>query len=160
MATLRRHDLPAELVAVVRRGWRIIDGAVLLSSWYESYHGDRATFPAVTDYEAAVNGRGIPDLDLPDDSSVRVPALLRAGMAFAWSALHMQNKQFPDIEVSAYVSVSPTLFDPDYFTGNVTFCAVRPDERPYINQAMLKDEIVAALSSTDCVLPLEQAPGR
>ena len=28
----------------------------MLSSWYESYHGDRATFPTVMDYNVAVMG--------------------------------------------------------------------------------------------------------
>jgi hypothetical protein len=152
--TLRRHDLTPELDAVVRHGWRVIDEAVLLSAWYESYHGDRSTFPQVMDYEVAVNGRAIPDLDLAEDRHVRVPALLRRGMAFAWRALHAQHNQFPDIAMSAYISVSPTLFDPDYFTGNVTFTAVRPGERPYIDRAFLSAEIVAAIRTADCVLDL------
>jgi hypothetical protein len=154
LGTLRRNDLMPDLEAVVKRGWQIVDEAVLLSSWFESYHGDRSTFPGVMDYEIAVNGRGIPDFDLPEDGRVRVPRLLRRGMAFAWSALHVQNNQFPDIELSAFVSVSPTLFDPDYFTGNVTFCAVRPSERPYIDRVFLNDELVAAIFTTDCVIDL------
>ena len=44
LRTLRRNDLTPELDAVVRQGWRIIDGALLLSRWYDSYHGDRSTF--------------------------------------------------------------------------------------------------------------------
>ncbi|EEP71891.1 hypothetical protein MCAG_02218 [Micromonospora sp. ATCC 39149] len=155
LETLRRHDLTPELDTVVRHGWRIIDGAVLLASWYESYHGDRLTFSEAMDYEVAVNGRGIPDLDLTEDRYVRVPRLLRRGMAFAWSALRMQHSQFPDIEVSAYVSISPTLFDPDYFTGNVTFCAMRYGERPYIAQELVNDEIVAAIFTKDCVFDLD-----
>lgn len=155
LGTLSRHELTPELDVVVRQGWRIVDGAVLLSSWYESYHGDRSTFSETMDYEVAVNGRGIPDLDLTEDRYVRVPRLLRRGMAFAWSALHVQHSQFPDIEMSAYVSVSPTLFDAEYFTGNVTFCSVRHGERPYIDRELLKDEIVAAIFTRDCVLDLD-----
>jgi hypothetical protein len=150
--TLRRSDLMPELDAVVRHGWRIVDGAVLLSSWHDSYHGSRSVFPETMDYEIAVNGRGIPDLDLSEDMRVRLPLLLRRGAAFAWSALRAQLKQFPDIEVAAYVTISPTLFDPDYFTGNTTFCTVRPGERPYITQQLLdNDEIVAAAFTNDCV---------
>ncbi|WP_329049131.1 hypothetical protein OG738_40895 [Amycolatopsis sp. NBC_01488] len=155
LRTLRRHDLTPELDAVVRQGWRIIDGAVLLSCWYDSYHGDRLTFSQIMDYEVAVNGRGIPDLDLTEVRNDRVPKLLRRGIAFAWRALHVQQHQFPDIEMSAYISVSPTLFDANYFTGNVTFCAVRTGERPYIDRELLKDEIVAAIFSRDCVIDLD-----
>jgi hypothetical protein len=155
LRTLRRHDLTPELDSVVRQGWRIIDGAVLLSCWCDSYHGDRSAFSQIVDYEAAVNGRGIPDLDLTEDRTERVPKLLRRGMGFAWRALYVQRRQFPNIEMSAYISVSPTLFDADYFTGNVTFCAVRTGERPYIDRELLKDEIVAAMFSTDCVIDLD-----
>ncbi|MFJ9779104.1 hypothetical protein ACIRSS_05950 [Amycolatopsis sp. NPDC101161] len=86
LRTLRRDDLTPELDAVVRQGWRIIDGALLLSRWYDSYHGDRSTFSQVVDYEVAVNGRGVPDLDLTEGRNKRVPKLLRRGMAFAWRA--------------------------------------------------------------------------
>lgn len=155
LRTLRRHDLTPELDAVVRQGWRIIDGAVLLSCWYDSYHGDRSTFSQLMDYEVAVNGRGIPDLDLTEDRNERVPKLLRRGMTFAWRALHVQRHQFPNVEMSAYISVSPTIFDADYFTGNVTFCAVRPGEGPYIDREFLKDEIVVEIVSSDCVIDLD-----
>ncbi|WP_199510608.1 hypothetical protein [Nucisporomicrobium flavum] len=154
LSTLRRHDLTPELDAVVKQGWRVVGGAVLLSAWYDSYHGDRSTFPHVMDHEVAVNGRGIPDLDLTEAQRERVPALLRRGIAFSWSALHVQHQQLPDVEMSAYVSVSPALFDADYFTGNVTFCAVRHGERSYIAREFLKDEIVVAIFTRDCVLDL------
>lgn len=126
----------------------------MLSSWYDSYHGDRKTFPHIMDYEVAVNGRGIPDLDLTESRNERVPELLRRGIAFGWSALHVQHHQFPDVEMSAYVSASPTLFDADYFTGNVTFCAIRDGGRPYIDREYLKGEIVAAIFTRDCIVDL------
>ncbi|WP_273938065.1 hypothetical protein [Kutzneria chonburiensis] len=52
-------------------------------------------------------------------------------MAFAEAALKRAEKDLPHVEVVAYVSVSPTLFDPDRYTGNVTFCAVRQGDPPY-----------------------------
>jgi len=48
----------------------------------------------------------------------------------------------------------PTLVDPDYFTGNVTFCTRRPGQLAYIEPGRLADEIVTALFTEDCEKPL------
>ncbi|MFC0548099.1 hypothetical protein [Kutzneria chonburiensis] len=111
--------------------WFELDGAVLLKGWHASYHGDRARFTDTTGYELAVNGRGIPDLDLAEEGEARAERLRGRGVAFAEAALKRAEKDLPHVEVVAYVSVSPTLFDPDRYTGNVTFCAVRQGDPPY-----------------------------
>jgi hypothetical protein len=149
-----RKDLIPELQAVVSRGWGVVDDAILLVAWYEGYFGDRSRFPDVMDYEAAVNGRGIPDIDLIEVGEARVSRLLRRGLAFAWAALHEQRNQLPEVEVAAYVSAAPTLVDPDHFTGNVTFCAERPGWPPYIDPMHSVDEIVVSISTGDCKNPL------
>ncbi|WP_273938064.1 hypothetical protein [Kutzneria chonburiensis] len=55
--------------------WFELDGAVLLKGWHASYHGDRARFTDTTGYELAVNGRGIPDLDLAEEGEARAERL-------------------------------------------------------------------------------------
>ncbi|MEU8001041.1 hypothetical protein AB0B66_07755 [Catellatospora sp. NPDC049111] len=154
VSTVTRDDLVPEWADVVSRGWTVSDRAVLLGAWYMSYHGDRSSFSETMDYEAAVNGRGIPDLDLTVEGQERAAMLLRRGVAFAWAALHEQHRQLPEVEVAAYISSAGTLVDPDHFTGNVTFCAVRPGQPPYIDPAQLTDDIVVSIATGDCVGPL------
>jgi hypothetical protein len=136
-----------------------IDGAVLLTSWYESYHGERSRLPELLDYEIAVNGRGIPDLDLVEEGEARVFRLLRRGLAFAWAALHQAHMDLPGTTLVSYISASPTLMDPDHFTGNVTFCSTSPGQPAHLDPAHVTTDLVVALSTTDCnhQLPNAQA---
>lgn len=154
LATITQDDLMPEFEAPVSRGWTVVDDAVLLISWYKSYFGERSEFPETIDYEAAVNGRGIPDMDLVDVGRARVFRLLRRGVAFAWAALREQHRQFPEVTMAAYISAAPTFVDPDHFTGNVTFCSVRPGQQLYVDPDRVADEIVVALFTEDCVQPL------
>jgi hypothetical protein len=152
--TVSQDDVPAEWRPVLKSGWTVVDGAVLLTGWYESYFGQRSGFLETMDYEIAVNGRGIPDPPRAEVGTARVPGLLRTGVAFAWAALHAQRSQVPDVQMGAYVSAAPILFEPDRFTGNVTFCAQHPGQSPYIDPERLGDDIVAALFTADCADPL------
>jgi hypothetical protein len=154
LSTLSMGDLCPIYTPVLDRGWTIVGDAVLLASWHESYHGDRARFPTTLDYEISVNGRAIPDLDLLEEGETRAASLLRRGTAFAWAALHKQHRQLPEVDMMAYVSAAPTLFDPDYFTGNVTFCRLRPGRPLYIDPASRATEFVISLVTGDCVAPL------
>lgn len=154
LSTLGVGDLCPAYASVLDRGWTIVGDAVLLIGWHESYHGDRARFPTTLDYEISVNGRAIPDLDLLEEGETRAALLLRRGTAFAWAALHEQYRQLPEVSMIAYVSAAPTLFDPDYFTGNVTFCCMRPGEPSYMNSAGGAMEFVISLVTGDCVAPL------
>lgn len=101
-------------------GWVLDDGALLLRALLRSYHGPRSAFPHAVDYELAVNGRGIPDDDTHDPG-----VLLRRGAAFARSALAAAARDVPGRSVTARVSVSPVLTDPDVHTGYVTFVSSR-----------------------------------
>ncbi|MFG2000929.1 hypothetical protein ACGFNU_17460 [Spirillospora sp. NPDC048911] len=148
--SIAQDDLISELQAPIDGGWMISDGATLLRAWRESYFGDRSRFSEVVDYEVAVNGRGIPDMDLDSVGEVRVLRLLRRGVAFAWAALNRQHCELPSIRMAAYVSVAPTLFDPAHFTGNVTFCTMGPGRPIYIDPERTGNEIVVALFTEDC----------
>ncbi|MGW4285227.1 hypothetical protein [Nocardia sp. NPDC004750] len=155
-ATVSREDLLPGLAKVARTGWRVMDDAVLLKRWYKSYHGNRAAFAGLLDYEIAVNGRGIYDLDLEVSGVERVPALLRRGAAFAWAALHTACRDVPRSRLAAYISAAPVYATPEVYTGNVTFCALRPGQPPYVGQDA--DHIVVALFSEDCAQPLPGTP--
>ncbi|MDX6743537.1 hypothetical protein [Actinocorallia sp. A-T 12471] len=111
------------------------------------------------DLEISVNGRGIPDLDLLEEGEARAATLLRRGTAFAWAALNVQYRHLPQVRMVAYISASPTLFDPDYFTGNVTFCRLRDGQPPYMDPAGRADEFVVALTADDCIRPLSGMMG-
>jgi hypothetical protein len=152
--TLSQGDLLAEYQPVLESGWEDVDGAIVLKGWHESYFGERSRFSETMDYEISVNGRGIPSFDLPENRDRRISMLLRRGAAFAWAALHVQRNQLPGVKMAAYVTAAPTLMDPSHFTGNVTFCASRLAQVPYIEPAGLTVEIVAALFTEDCEKPL------
>lgn len=155
LRTITHDDLFPGHDEVLGRGWVVDDEAVLLAWWRESYHGSRARFAEIIDYEIAVNGRGIPDSDLTEDGEDLVVPLLRRGVAFAWAALHVQHRQLSDVRMAAYVSAAPVLLEPDRFTGNVTFCALRPGQPQWTDPARSTDEeFVIALYTEDCRRPL------
>lgn len=151
-AGLTPEDLYPGYQTVVADGWLTQeDGAVLLRAFREGYHGDRASFQYVEDYEAAVNGRAIPDLDLPQTAALRVPLLARRGLAFAWQALCVLNTQLPGTQAVGYVSIAPVLFDPQVVVGSVTFCSLRDAQPPYRDRMLLDPhEIVFAVDSDEC----------
>ncbi|GAA0954896.1 hypothetical protein [Nonomuraea longicatena] len=155
LSTVGVDDLFPAYAPVLDRGWAILGDAVVLVGWHESYRGDRARFPTTLDYEISVNGRAIPDLDLLEEGEARAGSLLRRGAAFAWAALHEQYRQLPEVRMIAYVSAAPTLFDPDYFTGNVTFCSMRPGGSSYMNPVDGAMEFVISLVTDDCVTSLD-----
>ncbi|MFB4317448.1 hypothetical protein [Actinomadura sp. 21ATH] len=70
--SVRPSDMYAPLREIIEEGWSVEHGAVLLTAFRRSYFGQRSSFPAIGDYEAAVNGRGIPDLDIDLVGSERV----------------------------------------------------------------------------------------
>ena len=154
VSAVGKADVTAELCEVVESGWIDVGGAHLLKAWYQSYFGERDRFPEVIDYEVAVNGRGIPSLDLTENGELRVSRLLRRGVAFAWHALHRQSDDLPSIRMAAYISAAPTLIDPDHFTGNVTFCTVPLGFPGYIEPTESSKDIIVILFSEDCRNPL------
>ncbi|MFG1881422.1 hypothetical protein [Micromonospora sp. NPDC049102] len=150
-----RRDLPPGVESVLAAGWSVVDDAVVLTDFYESYYGRRDLFNELVDYEAAVNGRGIPDEDISERNASSIPLLLRRGVAFAWAALFEQRTKLPGIQVAAYISVSPILLEPDLFTGNVTFCSIGPGRPLYIDpRNLVQHEIVVEMQTEDCHRPL------
>lgn len=145
---LTQDDVPESFREVVAGGWLLEDGAMLLRLFRDSYFGDRARFTDMLGYEIAVNGRGVPDLDITVGGRDRANLLLRRGLAMAWSALHDASRSFPKVTVFGYVSVSPTLMDPDDWTGNVTFTSGET-AHPYFDVETMPG-IVVSLESREC----------
>jgi len=132
LRTISHADVDSAWQEIAHAGWVVDDGAVLLRALRDSYHGERSRFTDVVGFEAAVNGRGIPDLDLEGQGSSAIPTLLRRGLAFAWLSLDRLTGEMGR-RVSAFVTVTPMLFDPDQVTGNVTFCSSGGDRTAYLS---------------------------
>lgn len=147
-ATLTMRDVPQVLNDVVAEGWTIDGDAVLLRMMKSSYFGDRTRFSNILGYEMAVNGRGIPDDDIVESGSSSIVALLRRGVAFAWSALHAANVSLPDAVVIGRVMVSPTLMNPQDYTGAFTFWHL-PD-LGLVPDVKNSPQIVVLLDSREC----------
>ena len=149
-------DIPELFQAAISEGWVVDEtGAYLLKLFRRGYFGSRDSFTDVTGYEAAVNGRGVPDLDLSEEGAARVQVLARRAYAFAWMALFSLRGIRDHAEVSAYISVGPTLMDENLYTASVTFCASHDGEHPYIaDMEQLTMNAVLTLDSTECDTPL------
>jgi len=149
-------DIPELFQAAISEGWVVDEtGAYLLKLFRRGYFGSRDSFTDLTGYEAAVNGRGVPDLDLSEEGAARVQILARRAYAFAWMALFSLRDIRDHAEVSAYISVGPTLMDENLYRASVTFCASHDGEHPYIaDMEKLTMNAVLTLDSTECDTPL------
>lgn len=149
-------DIPRLFQAALDDGWVVDEaGAHLLKAFHRGYGGHRENFSDVTAYEAAVNGRAVPDVDLTEIGVARVQALVRRAYAFAWMALFLLREISGHHKVTAYVSVGPTLMDDNVYTANVTFCADHEAEGAYISQVdAFEGAALLALDSTECDGPL------
>ncbi|MEU5992275.1 hypothetical protein ABZ806_25170 [Spirillospora sp. NPDC047418] len=133
-------------------GWVTDEGARLLVAFRDSYYGARAGFTHTVDYELAVNGRGVPDLDIEAQGHERARLLMRRGSAFAWAALHAAGLSMPRPLLVARISTAPVLTDPDVFTGHVTFFSSHPTETVQLSGDL--PDIQILLVSADCTSPL------
>jgi hypothetical protein len=144
-------DLPAVFQAAIDDGWTVDErGAWMLRRFRATYHGSPESFTDLTGYEAAVNGRGIPDLDLTTDSRDRAVALARRGVAFAREALRRLDAEHPDHPPAvAYVSISEVDMDDEVaYAGDVTFVTAHAAEPPYlVDLDAVSTSAMAAISS-------------
>jgi hypothetical protein len=146
---LSSADLPHGFAEVIDQGWMVDTGAVLLKRFYDSYHGDLDRFSDIVGYEIAVNGRAIPDMDLDPASFNAIRVLFRRGVSFAWEALNKLQEAELAHDVAAYVTVTPTLFDPEQFTGSVTFCSIGRTSTPYMDPESDSGSLVVSLDSSE-----------
>ncbi|WP_152521059.1 hypothetical protein [Nocardiopsis ganjiahuensis] len=144
---------------VLDSGWVEEDhGAWVLRTLRGSYYGAKGQFSDVTGYEASVNGRAIPDLDLDSAGSRRAETLFRRGYSFAHSALFSLSRIQESPSAVAYITIGPTLYDETVIIGNVTFCAIREGVRPYIDDISdVSLSGVLLLDSNDCSKSLPSA---
>ncbi|RKT54108.1 hypothetical protein C8E97_2705 [Saccharothrix australiensis] len=156
LGRVTKGDVPESFQSALAAGWEADpSGAWVLRLFSESYRGDRSSFTDLTGYEAAVNGRAIPDLDLAADHPARAEVLVRRAYSFAHCALFALNQTLGAPPGSAYISIGPTLYDEGLVTGSVTFCVQHNEEEPYladISRVTLSGILV--VDSDDCVSPL------
>ena len=139
--------VPPDPHEVARRGWvEDASGAWLLRAFRDSYHGSAESFDDLTGFEAAVNGRAVPDLDLPPTGGARIACLVRRAIAFARLALSSYERSGP-------VMVAYGLFSGDKssgaMTGSLTFCAEHPGEPPYIENVGDDPQPIFIIKSSD-----------
>ncbi|MDX3800618.1 hypothetical protein [Streptomyces sp. AK04-3B] len=151
-----QRDVPELFQSALDAGWAVeVSGAWVLRFFSQGYRGNRSSFTDLTGYEAAINGRAIPDFDLSDDDPIRVEVLIRRAYSFAHCALFLLREMPNSPPGSAYISIGPTLYDENVVTGSVTFCVRREQEGSYladISQVALSGILV--VETEDCVSPL------
>jgi hypothetical protein len=147
-----RDDIPSQFRAVATGGWtQDTDGALLLGALHRSYSGRRSLFTDVTSYEAAVNGRGVPDMDLPDHGPRRVDMLIRRSYSFACEALSQLSRIPEPPLVTAFISIAKTWTEDPVFVGTVTFWARHEGENPYFEVSDTDpDNATMSLELADC----------
>jgi len=157
-----RKDVPEGFRKTVDDGWTCDErGAWLLRDFLATYHGSPEAFIDVTGYEAAVNGRGVPDLDLTIRGKALAVVLARRGVAFARAALYQLNAHHPDHPPAiAYVTINELDLDDEdiddgiVYEANVTFVAAHDGERPYLGDLdAVSGSALAAIDSAECQQP-------
>ncbi|MFF9099609.1 hypothetical protein ACF1AU_03350 [Streptomyces rubrogriseus] len=129
---VREEDVPEPFRAVVRAGWSVQDDAQVLTALHAGYSGfGQAEFGDSVHYEAAVNGRGMTDYDLPEAAPERLGMLLNRSLSYACMALLAvpSGRSWP---VLGYVSLSYGGVEENLLTAHVTFCSQRPDLPSYV----------------------------
>jgi hypothetical protein len=146
------NDVPSRCREVVAEGWiRDAEGAVLLCALLRSYHGRRSAFIDVRSYEAAVNGRAVPDMDLPVMGPQRVEMLIRRSYFFACGALSQLRKMADPPQVTAFIVINRTDTEDPVYVGTVTFWARHEGEKPYFELSDNDpDDAMMSIESADC----------
>jgi hypothetical protein len=150
-------DLPDLFRSALREGWvRDEQGAWLLKRFLETYSGSRAAFTDLTGYEAAINGRAIPDLDLTNHGYERARDIARRAYVFARMALFGLNEMSNRPSAMAYISISPVEVDDEtIYTGSVTIVTRHDGEPPYLpDLENVTSNAVLELASSECTEPL------
>src|SRR5437868_15067685 len=125
------EDIPEAYWETLREGW-ICDeaGAWLLRSFKPGYFGPPCSPDDVVGFEANVNGRGIPDMDLLSTGIQRAKELATRGYAFARMALFGLRSMNCHPSMEAYISIG--RFE-DSYTGSVTFASLRQNVPNYLD---------------------------
>lgn len=146
----RDEDTPEPFLAVARAGWTIEGDAHLLTALRSGYSGaGRMDFQDVIHYEAAVNGRGMMDYDLPQSGPERLEPLLRRSLGYACAALRTlpEGQKWP---VLGYVSLSAGGLEDNLLTAHVTFCSVHSDLPRFVhNMDSFTHEALLEISQED-----------
>lgn len=157
--SVRVSDRYPPLDLVASAGWVLEDGATLLAEFRTSYFGHRSAFVNTGSFEVAVNGRGIPDLDIQATGVGRIDRLMRRGISFAWDALYEANSLPWKPTLMARVSAGPILTDPETYTGYVTFFSAEFAKEVGVMTEVDLSGLQVIMSTEDCVTPLSGSAG-
>ncbi|WP_438289554.1 hypothetical protein [Streptomyces sp. HUAS TT7] len=144
-------ELPEVLEEILTDGWVVEDdGAVLLKGMLDGYHPAGPPFTDLVGREAAVNGWGVPDWDLPEAPEERTPLLLARTFRYARRALAARVAQDPSADIRATVSVSRSESGEQSVTSHVTFWTHRDGEAPHVaGPETVSGPAVAVMDPTD-----------
>lgn len=130
---------------MVAAGWvREPDGSVLARALRDSYSG--SGFFDLTSREAAVNGRGVRDDDLPPDDPDRAEVLLCRAYSYATAMPARVAELSPPAEVTAFVTLGRSATEVPYWESHVTFWNAHEGEAPYYD--LSEDQAAPALTRT------------
>jgi hypothetical protein len=101
-------------------------------------------------YEAAVNGRGIPDDGLSKHDQVRVDALIRRSCSYLNAALVQVNRMPTPPRITGFVLINRELTEHPVLCADVAFWADHDGEDPYFVVDDSDPEVaMMSLSSSD-----------
>lgn len=152
LTSVTPDDVPQPLRGALSEGWVCDDGAWLLRDLLRNYRGARSNFTDLTGYEAAVNGRSIPDYDLDVADPRRTEIIFRRSFAFTCSALALLNEIAKPPPVVAYIVMGESLTEQPALESHTTFCLLREDEAPYLEEIQTYGpDAVMMVELSDCV---------
>jgi hypothetical protein len=141
-------DLPPGWDEIVVEGWvREPDGGVVSRALSAGYRGS-GHFD-VTSREAAVNGRAVRDDDLAQNAPDRAAVLVRRGYAVARALLVQAADLDPRPRITAFLTVGPTMTEPPYWAGHLTFWSAHDGEAPYHVLDDVANDVAALVLTTD-----------
>lgn len=154
LGLISAEAIPDMYREVLLGGWmQDEEGAWLLEYFRSRHHASRSMFVDVAGYEASVNGRGIPDVDLPDGGTLRAVTLSRRGYVFAQAALRKLGSIPGHPAMKAYILICSTgeCSDSDRYTGTVTFASSRRGQAGYLDDVEeITDCAVLVVDISDC----------
>jgi hypothetical protein len=153
ISELTLEDIPQAFREILEQGWQEVNGLWLLKALHEGYVGDADGFTGSVEAEATLNGRGMIDYDLPDETPQRLTTLVRRSFAYAGAGTLSAERVAGNPGVVAYVSVSEGDDGSGLHSANVTFCVPRENEPGYVSDFdSYEREALAELRGDDDVI--------
>lgn len=147
---LSSADIPSAFQSILEGGWVYDDsGAWVLRRLADPGTHSHGLLDPVQ-REATINGRGMIDYDLPKETALRKPPLFRRSIAYACAGIDHALQSGPGRYATSYVSASHAAEGERTLTTNVTFCTMRGDRVPYVeNMDEFREEGLMEITAPD-----------